>query len=315
MRPILIGVLAAFFFSFTFVLNRAMELNGDAWVWSASLRFFFMVPLLLLLFLGKNFKKNIAPIFVHIKKQPLTWLIWSTVGFGLFYAPLTFATIYAPGWLIAATFQLNIVAGSLLIPFINKNTNRSIPIVSVLISLLIIVGVFLTQVEHAHEVPVAGIVLTLIPLLISAVSYPLGNRKMMQVVNGELTTIQRITGMTICSLPFWFILSFAGGAYYGAPSGGQVAQTFVVALFSGIIATILFFKATEWVQNDNHKLAGVEATQAMEIIFTLMGEMIFLNMLFPGPVSLIGIALIMLGIIAHSIVASRKGAKPRKQIA
>lgn len=29
-RPIILGVFAAFFFAFTFVLNRAMELEGEA---------------------------------------------------------------------------------------------------------------------------------------------------------------------------------------------------------------------------------------------------------------------------------------------
>src|SRR5690625_4225590 len=113
MRPILIGLLAALFFSFTFVLNRSMELAGGSWVWSASLRFFFMLPILWL-FVG--WKRNIKPVLIHLKTYPIQWIVWSTVGFGLFYAPLTYATIYAPGWLVASTFQLNIVAGSLLVP-------------------------------------------------------------------------------------------------------------------------------------------------------------------------------------------------------
>jgi hypothetical protein len=33
-----IGVLAALFFSSTFLLNRAMSLAGGHWVWSAGLR-------------------------------------------------------------------------------------------------------------------------------------------------------------------------------------------------------------------------------------------------------------------------------------
>lgn len=38
-RLIIIGVLSAFFFSSTFVLNRAMSLQGGNWVWTASLRY------------------------------------------------------------------------------------------------------------------------------------------------------------------------------------------------------------------------------------------------------------------------------------
>ena len=87
MRPIIRGVLAAFFFAFTFIINRSMELEGGNWIWSASLRYFFMVPFLLLLVIGR---KNLKPLMKEMKKNPKAWLLWSTVGFGLFYGPLMF---------------------------------------------------------------------------------------------------------------------------------------------------------------------------------------------------------------------------------
>src|SRR5690625_30951 len=100
MRPILIGTLGALFFSAAFIFNRSMELEGGSWAWSASLRFFFMLPMLLVIV---GFNKNIKPVLIHIRNKPIPWIIWSTVGFGLFYAPLAFGTVYAPGWLVAAT--------------------------------------------------------------------------------------------------------------------------------------------------------------------------------------------------------------------
>lgn len=300
MRPILIGLLAALFFSFAFIFNRSMELAGGSWIWSASIRFFFMLPLLLLFV---AFRKQIKPVLLHIKKRPMEWIVWSTVGFGFFYAPLTFATIYAPGWLVAATFQLNIVAGSLLVPFINKQ-NRSIPIQSVFISVIIIFGVFLMQLEHAENVAMTGVVLSVFPLIISAFSYPLGNRKMMQVVDGELNTVQRVLGMTIASMPFWLILAIFGGIFHGAPSKSQLIQVFIVAVFSGVIATILFFYATDLVRHDNQKLAGVESTSAGEVVFALIGEMLLLGFFFPSIYSIIGLLLVILGIVLHSILSA-----------
>lgn len=300
MRPIFFGLLAALFFSFTFILNRSMELAGGSWVWSASLRFFFMLPILWL-FVG--WRRNMKPVLLHIKTYPLQWMIWSTVGFGLFYAPLTYATIYAPGWLVAATFQLNIVAGSLLVPLINKS-NRVIPIQSVIISLIIFAGVVITQIEHAEAVAVKGLILTVIPLLISSISYPLGNRKMMQLVDGALNPIQRTLGMTIASLPFWILLAVFGVFKYDAPSSDQVLQTFIVAITSGVIATILYFFATDMVRHDNHKLAGVESTTSAEIIFALIGELLLLGAVFPSLISWIGIFLVITGIILHSVVAT-----------
>lgn len=300
MRPILIGLLAALFFSFTFVLNRSMELAGGSWVWSASLRFFFMLPILWL-FVG--WRRNIKPVLIHLKTFPIQWIVWSTVGFGLFYAPLTYATIYAPGWLVASTFQLNIVAGSLLVPLINK-TNRVIPIQSVIISLIIVMGVFLTQIEHAESVPLKGLILTIIPMIVASISYPLGNRKMMQLVDGALNPVQRTLGMTIASLPFWIILAIFGAFTYEAPSESQILQTFIVAITSGVIATILYFLATDMVRHDNHKLAGVEATSSAEIIFALVGELLFIGAIFPSLISWIGIMLVISGIILHSVIST-----------
>ncbi|MCY8260530.1 multidrug resistance efflux transporter family protein, partial [Bacillus spizizenii] len=49
MKAIVIGILASLFFAVTFILNRAMELSGGSWLWSASLRFIFMVPFLCLI--------------------------------------------------------------------------------------------------------------------------------------------------------------------------------------------------------------------------------------------------------------------------
>src|SRR3954451_16867527 len=120
MRPIVIGIFAAFFFAFTFILNRSMDLAGGSWIWSASLRYFFMVPFLSLIVVGR---KNLKPLLVELKRRPVAWLFWSTIGFGLFYAPICFSAGYAPGWLIAATWQITIISGSMLAPFFYENVN------------------------------------------------------------------------------------------------------------------------------------------------------------------------------------------------
>ncbi|WP_018932881.1 DMT family transporter [Gracilibacillus lacisalsi] len=311
MKAIMIGILAAMFFSVTFILNRSMELDGGSWAWSASLRFIFMLPLLLLIV---GFKRNIKPVLLHIKQNPSAWLIWSTVGFGLFYTPITFATIYGPGWLVAATFQLTIIAGSFLVPILDKNKKQKVPIQAVMISLVILGGVCLMQLEHANAVPLVSVLLCVLPLLISAVAYPLGNRKMMQVANGELNTFQRILGMTIASMPFWILLSLYGFASHGLPAVSQLSQTFIVAVFSGIIATVLFFYATELVQHDNEKLAGVEATQSGEVVFALIGELRLLSAPIPSIVSFIGILLVIIGMIFHSLATIWSNKKQQQHL-
>ncbi|HIV74612.1 MAG TPA: multidrug resistance efflux transporter family protein, partial [Candidatus Pseudogracilibacillus intestinigallinarum] len=97
MRPIIIGIIGSLFFSTAFIFNRSMELAGGSWIWSASLRYYFMF-ILLLIYLRK--KKYIVEVIENMKKEPLKWIVWSTVGFGFFYSTLSYATVHAPGWLV-----------------------------------------------------------------------------------------------------------------------------------------------------------------------------------------------------------------------
>lgn len=47
-------------------------------------------------------------------------------------------------------------------------------------------------------------------------------------------------------------------------------------------------------------LGVVEATQSMEVLFALVGEVLFLSIALPSGMSLIGIVIVMAGMILHS---------------
>ncbi|WP_144568751.1 DMT family transporter [Bacillus pseudomycoides] len=301
MKAIATGVLASFFFAFTFILNRAMDLQGGSWIWSASLRYYFMVPLLLIIVM---YRGNLKQLFQYMKINPKEWLLWSIVGFGLFYAPLSFAGAFGPGWLVASTWQITIIAGILLTPlFATNSLHKKIPMKELMMSAVILLGVLLMQVEHASSLGIRETVLCVVPVIVAAFAYPLGNRKMMQVCKGELDVFQRVLGMTLASLPFWFLLSGYEVSTNGLPSSDQVFQCFIVAISSGLIATVLFFFATDLVKDDPQKLATVEATQSGEVLFALLGELIWLSAPFPSSLSWIGMSLVVVGMILHSYVA------------
>ena len=100
---------------------------------------------------------------------------------------------------------------------------------------------------------------------------------MMDICGGRLDVFQRVLGMTLASLPLWAVLSFYGLFTVGTPSKGQIVQSGLVAVTSGVIATILFFKATDLVRGNMQKLAAVEATQSVEVLFAVIGELLLLN--------------------------------------
>jgi drug/metabolite transporter (DMT)-like permease len=315
MRPILLGILAAFFFAFTFIINRSMELDGGSWIWSASLRYFFMIPFLLLLVYGR---KNLKPLLIEMKKNPRSWLLWSFVGFGLFYAPICFSAAYAPGWLIASTWQMTIISGSLLAPLFFENVMTQngpiqvkgrIPFKGMAMSLIILLGIIFMQVEQASTLTPIELLLGVIPVIIASFAYPLGNRKMMDVCGGRLDVFQRVLGMTLASMPLWIVLAIYGLITVGPPSVGQSIQSGLVAITSGVIATILFFQATDLVRGNMQKLGNVEATQSMEVLFALIGELILLKAVFPSALSWTGMILVMVGMVLHSYV-SHKGDIP-----
>lgn len=298
-KSIILGILSSFFFAFTFVLNRQMDIAGGSWIWSASLRYFFMFFILLVYMI---LKKQLINVINSIKKSPVSWFVWSTVGFGLFYAPLCFASSYGASWLVAGTWQITIIAGALLSPmFFKKLENKSrIPKKSIMNSTIILAGIFIMQFQEAKNISFLNALIITVAVLIAAFSYPLGNRKMMEICDNKLTTLERIFGMTLCSLPFWTILSLMCLPYIGPPNSNQIAQSLIVAVFSGIIATTLFFKATELVKVSPLKLSIVESTQAGEILFTLlMGVIIFKDNL-PSFLGFIGLSLVIIGMILNS---------------
>lgn len=307
MKAIWIGILSCLFFAVTFVLNRSMEVAGGSWLWSASLRYFFMVPFLIAIV---AYRKGLGDMKKEMRRKPTPFFIWSIVAFVLFYAPLTFSAGYSPGWLLAGTWQLTIVAGVLLAPlftFVVKTDRgerimrHKVPLISLGISLIILVGVVLIQIPNAKSVESQALLLGTLPVLVAAFAYPLGNRKMMTLLKGRLDMFQRVLGMTLMTLPIWALFAIYALLTVGPPSMNQVIQSLIVAVSSGVIATSLFFMATDLVQNDQGKLAAVEATQSTELIFAMIGEMIILGIALPGPIALVGVAVIIVGMALHSL--------------
>lgn len=58
-------------------------------------------------------------------------------------------------------------------------------------------------------------------------------------------------------------------------------------------------------KHNQTQLAAVEATQSMEIVFTLAGEMLLLGLVLPALTSLIGIIIITLGIVVYCFLNSK----------
>ncbi|MGP9710525.1 multidrug resistance efflux transporter family protein, partial [Psychrobacter sp. AOP29-E1-7] len=100
--------------------------------------------------------------------------------------------------------------------------------------------------------------------------------------------------MTLGSVPFWLVLGIV--VHPELPDTKQVFNTLLVALLAGVAATSIFLYAREKAETSS-EVAGVDATQASEVIFALIGGMLLLNSSLPSMMGLIGIALIIIGLI------------------
>ena len=100
--------------------------------------------------------------------------------------------------------------------------------------------------------------------------------------------------MTLGSFPFWLVLGVL--VRPEPPATTQLFNILLVALLAGVAATSIFFYAREQAVTSS-EVAGVDSTQASEVIFALIGGILLLNNALPSTLGLVGIGLIMLGLI------------------
>lgn len=302
LKAISIGIIAAFFFSITFVVNEVMANAKGYWGYTAALRYLWMLPMMLVV--NRWLGSNLARVLSFIKQNLLAWFIWSQVCFVLFYLPLSWAVNYLPGWLISATWQLTIIFGVLTTPLIKvtlpngQKQALKIPLASLPWLFVILLGVLLTVAAFLYHLQhITPMLLAIGAIMFGAVAYPLGNRQIMAVVDPTMTATEKVLAMLLCSYPVWLLIAGASYHQVGLPHVGQVINTFVVALSSGVIATVLFFKATQLAAHNMRDLAAVEATQSMEVVFSVLLSLLFLGHTLPTPSQLLGLTLMVGGII------------------
>jgi len=309
-RLITIGSLAALFFSSTFVLNRAMSLAGGHWAWTASLRFGYMLIFLILILLVTQGKKALVEVKNIFLQHWLFWIIAGSIGFGVFYSLISFSASYAAGWIMATTWQTTILATPIVLIFFG----RKIPTKGLLLIGMIFIGIVLVNIEHVSLTEPKTLIYSALPVLIAAFAYPIGNQLVWEARMGNSKRIPhiqhpilengfaRVLLLTLGSIPFWMvILLFTSPP---APSNGQLISTALVALFSGVIATTLFLYARHLCR-EPYEIAAVDATQSLEVVFSLFGEIIFLSGAWPGTLGTAGIVLTIFGLITYIILQSK----------
>lgn len=309
-----ISLLSALFFTATYVLNRAAALDGGHWAWTAALRYLIVLPLLLPLM---PWQGGVAPVWKALRAAPGAWLLWSGIGFVLFYLLLTYAASSGPSWLVAGSFQVTVVAGMLCAPLLYRDARARIPRAAFAIGLLVIAGVLLMQLGHARGALDAKAWIALLCVVASAFAYPLGNRGLLlhlERTGQDLNATQRVFGLTLASMPAWLALSAWAWTQAGPPSLAQAGMAAGVALSAGVVATILFFQATGMVRDNATALGATEAMQASEVIFATLLGVLFLGEAWPRGQAAWGAGLVMVGIALFAWVVARDAARDPREV-
>lgn len=307
---IALGLLSALFFSSTFVLNRLMSLEGGHWVWSASLRYAFMILFLLIVLRVVQGQKATREVFKLFFEHWLFWSVAGSIGFGCFYALLCFSADFAPAWVIASTWQMTIIASLFVLMLFGRHFPKRVWF----FSSLIVVGVCLVNTSHIEVFEWSVFLKGALPVLLAAFCYPFGNQLVWEAKHGHAyfpkidsplldNAFNKVFLLTLGSLPFWFVLILFIAP--PPPLLSQVFQTSLVAVLSGLVATTLFLMARHRAKTSS-ELAAVDATQASEVIFALLAELLFLGAAFPNAQALLGMGLVFIGLFLYIFFQERR---------
>jgi drug/metabolite transporter (DMT)-like permease len=302
--PVALGLLASSLFSATFIVNRAIGLSGGHWYWTAVLRYVWVILLLAAWF---SSRRQLGNVFRALQRHWVFWTVAGSIGVGAFYAPLTYATTKAPGWIVACTMQLTILATPVVLLVFGAHVRRS----GVLFLLLIFAGVVMVNVDRGGGASLAQL-LGVLPVVIAAFAYPMGNQLVQEAGTGGHKLIPalddpitknptaRVLLLTLGSIPFWIVLEAI--TQPPLPPRQQWLATLIVAI-CGTIGNALFLAARQLVGRDANAIARVDATQASYTAVTLAGEVLFLSAALPHALGFAGLALVIGGLTAYA----RKG--------
>lgn len=315
LKLILLGSLAGVFFSTTFVLNELMASQGGHWFWSASLRYVFIWLILSVMIVLRSGFGTLIELVHFTKKHYLFWGLAGGIGCGGFYAFLCFGANFAPGWVIAATFQSTIVASLIILACLGEKPTKKVIATSCLIFLGVILANLGEGFSDTNRLPVGDVLLFgALPALLAGFCLPIGNQMVWQATRPKAyhsllskiphlssrlmdSALHKVWLLSLGSFPFWLVLGLLISP--PMPSQSQVFNTLLVGLFAGVIATSIFLFARSKAANGS-QVAAVDATQATEMVFSLIGGSLLLATPMPSITSWIGIFLVALGVVLFS---------------
>lgn len=301
-RIVSLGVIAAFFFSSTFAINKWLNIKeGGHWYWTACLRYiyvFIFLSLFTVFFNGPRIYKEIIHCFISYW---YFWVVAGGIGFGLFYMSLCYAASYSAGWVLATTWQVTILMTPVVIVFLgSKIESRGVIYLPFLFT-----GVVLVNYEEFSTM--SGIdIKSVIPISFAALCYPFGNTICKYACEGRYPKIpinkfsfsqnvfSQILLMTLGALPILILVGVAVSPPH--PTISQIYSTAFIAMSTGVIGTSLLYKARQLAKSNSSALSAADGTQAAEAPLALFWEWFLFGGALPSKIGFLGLWLVVAGI-------------------
>jgi drug/metabolite transporter (DMT)-like permease len=303
LRAVALGLSGSAFFSGTFIVNRAIGLAGGHWIWTAALRYAWVLAFLLPWFLARG---TLGEVLREFRRHWRFWIVAGTIGYGIFYSGLAYASTQAPGWIVACTMQSTILAT----PVVLRLFGARVRLGGVALLAITFLGIVLVNLDRRGDATLVQ-AMGVLPVLVSAFAYPMGNQLVQEGRLGGRGWIPALTApvtddasarvllLTLGSVPFWLCLLAL--PHPAVPSVQQIYGTAVVALCATVIGTSLFLRARQSVGSNPDAIAKVDATQAGYTVFSLAGEVVFLGAVLPGGLGWTGMAVVLLGLATYAV--------------
>ncbi|MCE2563242.1 multidrug resistance efflux transporter family protein [Komagataeibacter sp. FNDCF1] len=307
-RAMLLGIAAGGMFSSTFIFNRLMSLEGGHWAWSAALRYVDTVILLLAWLLVRRGRAFVVRVLDLYRRHLGLWFMAGGTGYGITYSCFCYAAGHTPAWVLSATWQITILAT----PIVMLAFGARVPLRGVLSLVVIAAGVVVVNVTRMESGTSAWQLMAgVLPVLLGAFAYPLGNQLLTQARYGG-----RIKGSELLADPAVGVLLLSLGAMPvfaavvavcapPAPTHTQFLDTALVALVSGCGGMTLFIYARN-LSSDPLRIAAVDATQASEMFFALLGDLVFMGAPMPGLIAWTGIGAVICGLVDFTVQGQAK---------
>ncbi len=310
---VLLGVVSAFFFSSTFVLNSMVSSHGGHWFWAASLRYVFTCAFLIANAFLQRRTHDFRKLLLIGRRDWRLLAIASLFTTLLFYGPLCYGGSRLPAWLAACAWQITIVLSPIVLR-IGFGMRASAAVVSWGIAVLLGVYVASASGAGARDVPPSALV-NLGWILIAALSYPIGNQILHSAARGQLGATDwpgsiasraesRVLLVSAYSLPGWIVLGIVVNP--PAPVAEDWIRGSLVALLSGVLATTIFYAARSRAQTAC-QIAAVDATQAMEVVFAAVSASVLFDQAPPTGYAIAGIGLVAIGVLGAALAAAKTG--------